>query len=83
MQMVGALIAGGVQAVEIIYSTPDAAEVTRQLDTKYGSTIVLGMGTLMEPEQVVEAREAGQNLSSAPFALKTLEKPWCPRVWLL
>lgn len=74
MQMVGALIAGGVKAVEITYSTPNAAEVTRHLDTKYGSAIVLGMGTLTEPEQVVEAREAGARFIVSPICTQDLGK---------
>ncbi len=74
LQMVGALIAGGVQAVEITYSTPYAAEVTQQLDKKYGSTIVLGMGTLTEPKQVADAREAGAKFIVSPICTQDLGK---------
>ncbi len=74
LQMVGALIAGGVQAVEITYSTPNAAEVTRQLDKKYGSTIILGMGTLTEPEQVTEAHGAGAKFIVSPICTPELAK---------
>ena len=74
LQMVGALIAGGVQAVEITYSTPNAAEVTRQLDKKYGSAIILGMGTLTEPEQVTEAHGAGAKFIVSPICTPELGK---------
>lgn len=52
VQMVGALFAGGVKAIEITYSTPNAAQVTKLLDDTYGDGIVLGMWTLVKPVQV-------------------------------
>ncbi len=74
IMMVDALVVGGVQAIEITYSTPNAAEVTRQLDKKFGSTIVLGMGTLTEPEQVKEAKDAGAKFIVSPICTPELGK---------
>lgn len=65
-QMVEALVAGGVTGIEITYSTPDAAAVVRTLDERYGSHLVLGMGTLTRPEQVEEARDAGARFIVSP-----------------
>jgi 2-dehydro-3-deoxyphosphogluconate aldolase/(4S)-4-hydroxy-2-oxoglutarate aldolase len=56
VKMVEALVAGGVLGIEIAYSTPNAEEVVRTLSKKFGNTIVLGMGTLTKPEQVLSAK---------------------------
>ncbi|MGD0610240.1 MAG: bifunctional 4-hydroxy-2-oxoglutarate aldolase/2-dehydro-3-deoxy-phosphogluconate aldolase [Anaerolineales bacterium] len=66
VKMVASLIEGGVLGIEITYSTPKAAEVVRTLDKQYGEHIVLGMGTLTEPTQVEEAREAGARYLVSP-----------------
>ena len=49
LKMVEALVEGGVKAIEITYTTPEAASVVRQLDRRFGDEIVLGMGTLTRP----------------------------------
>jgi 2-dehydro-3-deoxyphosphogluconate aldolase/(4S)-4-hydroxy-2-oxoglutarate aldolase len=67
IQMVSALVAGGVYGIEITYSTPNAAEVTRILSSQYGSQIILGMGTLVHPEQAEEARSAGAQFLVSPI----------------
>jgi 2-dehydro-3-deoxyphosphogluconate aldolase/(4S)-4-hydroxy-2-oxoglutarate aldolase len=66
VQMVDALVAGGVYAIEITYSTPKAAEVVRILADKYGDKIMLGMGTLTEPAQAQEALGAGARFIVSP-----------------
>jgi len=66
VKMVAALIEGGVLGIEITYSTPNAAEVVRTLDKQFGDQIVLGMGTLTDPAQVVEARAAGARFLVSP-----------------
>lgn len=74
LKMVEALIAGGVKGIEITYSTPNAAEVVRQLDKKFGNQIVLGMGTLTEPTQVDEAIGAGALFLVSPICDPLLGK---------
>ena len=66
LKMVDALVAGGVYGIEITYSTPDAAQVVRKLDEKYGDQILLGMGTLTKPEQAKEAKDSGSNFIVSP-----------------
>ena len=66
LQMVEALVAGGVTGIEITYSTPNAPEVVRALDRIHGSRIVLGMGTLTRVEQVDEAGAAGARFIVSP-----------------
>jgi 2-dehydro-3-deoxyphosphogluconate aldolase/(4S)-4-hydroxy-2-oxoglutarate aldolase len=67
LDMVGALVAGGVTGIEITYTTPNAAEVLRRLDARFGDEIVLGMGTLTRPQQAAEAREAGARFLVSPM----------------
>ena len=59
LEMVDALVEGGVTGIEITYSTPNAPDVVRAVSEKYGDRIVLGMGTLTKPEQAQEAGDAG------------------------
>lgn len=66
VQMVSALVDGGVFGIEITYSTPSAASVVKSLDEKFGDRIVLGMGTLTNPEQVEEAKAAGAHFLVSP-----------------
>ena len=72
VQMVDALVAGGVYAIEITYSTPKAAEVVRILADKYGDKIMLGMGTLTEPAQAQEALGAGARFIVSPVVYPEL-----------
>jgi 2-dehydro-3-deoxyphosphogluconate aldolase / (4S)-4-hydroxy-2-oxoglutarate aldolase len=68
VQMVEALIKGGVLGIEITYSTPNAEEVVKTLAGKYGAQVVLGMGTLTKPEQAQSAKAAGANFLVSPIS---------------
>ena len=72
LDIVAALVDGGVSGIEITYTTPKAAEVVRALDEKYGQAILLGMGTLTEPGQAVEAVEAGARYLVSPHCDEAL-----------
>ena len=74
IKMVDALVAGGVTGIEITYTTPEAEAVVSALKTAYGDKIVLGMGTLTEPEQALSAKEAGANFLVSPMYEKKLVK---------
>jgi 2-dehydro-3-deoxyphosphogluconate aldolase / (4S)-4-hydroxy-2-oxoglutarate aldolase len=67
VSMVDALIAGGVCGIEITYSTPNAEDVVRTLDQRFGDQIVLGMGTLTHPEQARSAKDAGAKFLVSPI----------------
>jgi 2-dehydro-3-deoxyphosphogluconate aldolase/(4S)-4-hydroxy-2-oxoglutarate aldolase len=67
LQMVEALVAGGVKGIEITYSTPDAEEVVSALAAKYGDAIVLGMGTLTDVAQAKAAQRAGAAYLVSPI----------------
>jgi 2-dehydro-3-deoxyphosphogluconate aldolase/(4S)-4-hydroxy-2-oxoglutarate aldolase len=72
VQMVEALINGGVLGIEITYSTPNAEDVVRTLSKKFGEQILLGMGTLTKPEQAISARDAGANFLVSPVCDREL-----------
>jgi 2-dehydro-3-deoxyphosphogluconate aldolase/(4S)-4-hydroxy-2-oxoglutarate aldolase len=72
VQMVDALVAGGVLGIEITYTTPNAEEVVRTLDQIHGDRIVLGMGTLVKPEQAQSAKAAGARFLVSPVSLPEL-----------
>jgi len=74
VKMVEALVAGGVLGIEITYSTPQAEEVVRTLTGKFGSSILLGMGTLTKPEQALSAKEAGATFLVSPICETNLLK---------
>jgi len=67
VEMVAALVAGGVTGIEITYTTPNAAEVVRTLDRAFGDRILLGMGTLTNPAQAAEALDAGARYLVSPI----------------
>jgi 2-dehydro-3-deoxyphosphogluconate aldolase/(4S)-4-hydroxy-2-oxoglutarate aldolase len=74
VQMVDALIAGGVTGIEITYSTPNAEQVVSTLAGKHGEKIVLGMGTLTEPAQAQAAKAAGAMFLVSPICEPELVK---------
>jgi 2-dehydro-3-deoxyphosphogluconate aldolase/(4S)-4-hydroxy-2-oxoglutarate aldolase len=72
VDMVSALVEGGVKGIEITYSTPNAEEVVAALDKKFGDEILLGMGTLTDPAQTGAARAAGAKFIVSPICEKEL-----------
>lgn len=72
LEMVAALVAGGVTGIEITYTTPNAAAVVAALAQRFGDQIVLGMGTLTNPAQAAEATQAGAQFLVSPHTEATL-----------
>ncbi len=63
---VAALVAGGVHAVEITYSTPGADQVIARLRDEYDDDVVVGAGTLTAVEQVDLSVAAGADFLVSP-----------------
>src|ERR1041385_6001228 len=63
-----AAIAGGFRAIEITYSFAAATEVIAMLDKANESDLLIGAGTILIPEQVREAVEAGARFPLTPCA---------------
>jgi len=74
IKMVGALVDGGVRGIEITFTTPNALEVVQSLDKEFGSKIILGMGTLTEPDQAEAAKNAGAIFLVSPHTEVNLAK---------
>ena len=74
VKIVDALIDGGVLGIEVTYTTPNAEDVVMTLAEKYGERIVLGMGTLTNPEQAITAKKAGANFLVSPVCEVELVK---------
>ena len=74
VKIVDALISGGVLGIEVTYTTPNAEDVVMTLAEKYGERIVLGMGTLTNPEQAITAKKAGANFLVSPVCEVELVK---------
>jgi 2-dehydro-3-deoxyphosphogluconate aldolase / (4S)-4-hydroxy-2-oxoglutarate aldolase len=66
LEVVGALVDGGVLGIEVTFTTPEAPRVIRDLDAEYGDRILLGAGTVTTREQVEEAVEAGSSFLVSP-----------------
>jgi 2-dehydro-3-deoxyphosphogluconate aldolase / (4S)-4-hydroxy-2-oxoglutarate aldolase len=66
LEIVGALIEGGVLGIEITLTTPEATQVIRDLDEEYGDRILLGAGTVTTHEQVEQSAEAGATFLVSP-----------------
>lgn len=60
-----ALLAGGLDVMEITFRTPAASGAIRRIATAFPQ-ILLGAGTLLDREQVLDAREAGAVFGLAP-----------------
>ena len=72
LKLVEALIAGGVLGIEITYTTPNAEEVVHRIDQEFSGEVLLGMGTLTEPDQPLAAKEAGAQFLVSPMIEETL-----------
>ena len=66
LEVVDALIEGGVLGIEVTFTTPEAPQVIRDLNEEYGDRILLGAGTVITHEQVDQAAEAGATFLVSP-----------------
>jgi len=66
IQMVNALVSGGVNGIEITYTTPNAAQVVKDLRARFGAEILLGMGTITQVTHAQEALQAGAEFLVSP-----------------
>ncbi len=66
VEVVRALAEGGVPAVEITFTIPDAIEVITRVRRELGDSIVLGAGTVLDPETARAALLAGAEYIVGP-----------------
>ena len=61
-----ALLAGGVRAIEVTTSTPDAVDGIRMLRGRFGQRALLGVGTVLDPQTARDAIAAGARFVVSP-----------------
>jgi 2-dehydro-3-deoxyphosphogluconate aldolase/(4S)-4-hydroxy-2-oxoglutarate aldolase len=61
-----AVMAGGIKAVEITFTVPSATSVIRRVKHEFGESVLLGAGTVLTPEEVEDAVDAGALYLIAP-----------------
>jgi 2-dehydro-3-deoxyphosphogluconate aldolase/(4S)-4-hydroxy-2-oxoglutarate aldolase len=66
VKVVQALAEGGVTAAEITFTVPDAVEVIRQVRKEVGDAVILGAGTVLDPETARAALLAGAEYLVSP-----------------
>src|SRR5215213_6007610 len=66
-EIAGALLAGGVPAIEVTMTTPDAIAGIEMLAEKFGKEAVIGVGTVMDPVTCEAAIQAGAEFVVSPM----------------
>ena len=66
LQLAEACIAGGMTALEIAFTTPDTIDVLRTLRARHGEALLLGAGTVLDPETARAAILAGARMIISP-----------------
>jgi 2-dehydro-3-deoxyphosphogluconate aldolase/(4S)-4-hydroxy-2-oxoglutarate aldolase len=66
VEALSALAAGGVDVVEVTLTVPHALEVIRTARQKLGDRVLLGAGTVLDPEAAAAALLAGASFIVAP-----------------
>jgi 2-dehydro-3-deoxyphosphogluconate aldolase / (4S)-4-hydroxy-2-oxoglutarate aldolase len=61
-----ACIAGGMTALEVAFTTPDTLDVLRTLRRRHGERLLLGAGTVLDPETARMAILAGAQMIISP-----------------
>jgi 2-dehydro-3-deoxyphosphogluconate aldolase/(4S)-4-hydroxy-2-oxoglutarate aldolase len=67
MPLSEALLAGGVLAIEITLTTPNALEAIREVRAKLGSRAIVGVGTVTEAPTAQQAIDAGAEFVVSPI----------------
>lgn len=69
-----AVKAGGVNAIEVTMTTPNALEIIHQATTRYGDDVLFGVGSVLDPETARAAILAGAQFVVCPILnLKIIE----------
>jgi 2-dehydro-3-deoxyphosphogluconate aldolase / (4S)-4-hydroxy-2-oxoglutarate aldolase len=69
-----ALLAGGVPAIEVTMTTPNALEVIRQISPKLGSRAIVGVGTVLDAQTAQRAVDAGAQFVVSPIMRPEIAK---------
>ncbi len=72
LPLAGALVAGGIRAVELTMSIPNAIETIRTVDRELGDDILLGVGTVTDDDTCRAAIDAGAKYVISPIIRPSL-----------
>lgn len=64
--VIDAIVAGGIDVIEITMTVPNALRLIRQLSTAYGSDVLIGAGTVLDPDAAKACTEAGAQFIISP-----------------
>jgi 2-dehydro-3-deoxyphosphogluconate aldolase/(4S)-4-hydroxy-2-oxoglutarate aldolase len=64
-----ALLAGGLKALEITMTTPNALALIREAAKRFGAKAVIGAGTIMTPAMCLDAIKAGAEFIVSPIMI--------------
>ena len=62
----GALIDGGIRIIEVPLNSPEPLKSIQRLASRFGDQASVGAGTVLNPEQVQQVRDAGGQLIVSP-----------------
>lgn len=62
----GAVYDGGIRIIEVPLNSPDPLESIRRIASRFGDRMLVGAGTVVDPQQVERVRDAGGRLIVAP-----------------
>jgi len=72
LPLAGALVAGGVRAVELTMSIPNALDAIRTVNRELGDDILLGVGTVTDDDTCRAAIDAGARYVISPITRPSL-----------
>ena len=72
MPLAGALVAGGIRAVELTMSIPNALDAIRTVNRELGDDILLGVGTVTDDDTCRAAIDAGARYVISPITRPSL-----------
>lgn len=74
LSIVGSIILGGINCVEITMTVPNALRAIEKVADQYGDRVVIGAGTVLDPETARNCMLAGAQFFVTPaLNLKTIE----------
>lgn len=66
MDVIGALKEGGIRAIEVTMTTPNALEVIRETTDRFGDDVLVGVGSVLDAETARMAMLAGAQFVVGP-----------------